>query len=254
MMRLRVAAAENDVIVAFGFAERAVSTLYMSQCVIDENGEIVLHRRKLKPPTSSASCSARATAATLQVAQTSVGRIGALNCAENMQPLSKYALIAQDEQIRIASWPILDYFGGTMLSGPSTVALNQSNAMEASEYVLMSTQVLSADGIAVFSSEPGHPGARLLGGGYARIFGPDTTLLSDVLAPDQEGIVYADIDLTFIDVANYFFDPVGHYSRPDVFDVTIDRRHKPAFREVLDDGVAPSAVYPALERDQMVVD
>jgi len=250
-MRLRQAAARNGIIVAFGFAERAESTLYMSQAVIDEHGEVVLHRRKLKPTHVERTLFGQGDGSDLQVVQTSVGRVGALNCAENMQPLSKYALIAQDEQIRIASWPVLDYFGGTMLSGPSTVALNQSNSMEASEYVLMSTQVLTDKGIEVFSSEPGTEAPPFTGGGYARIFGPDTTLLSEVLPPDQEGIVYADIDLAFIDVANYFFDPVGHYSRPDVFDVTIDRRHKPAFREVV--GHDAPVQYPALEREEDAV-
>lgn len=250
-MRLRVAAARHEIVVAFGFAERAQSTLYMSQAVIDEHGEVVLHRRKLKPTHVERTLFGQGDGSDLQVAQTSVGRIGALNCAENMQPLSKYALIAQDEQIRITSWPPLDYFGGPMLSGPSTVALNQSNAMEASVYVLMSTQVLTEAGIAAFSSEPGTEAPPFRGGGYARIFGPDTTLLSEVLPPDEEGIVYADIDLASIDVANFFFDPVGHYARPDVFDVTIDRRHKPAFREIA--GPDAPATYPPLEREEDAV-
>lgn len=246
MMRLRVAARENDIIVAFGFAERAESTLYMSQCVIDASGEIVLHRRKLKPTHVERTMFGQGDGSDLQVVPTSVGRIGALNCAENMQPLSKLALIAEDEQIRIASWPPLGYFGGPMLSGESTVALNQSNAMEASEFVLMSTQVVSDAAIQVFSSERGTSAPPFSGGGYARIFGPDTTLLSNVLPPDQEGIVYADIDLAAIEIANHFFDPVGHYSRPDVFDVTIDRRPKPAVRQI---STEIERSYPPLESE-----
>src|SRR5690606_37211422 len=84
----------------------------------------------------------------------------------------------------------------------------------------------------VFSSEPGTSAPPFTGGGYARIFGPDSTLLSDVLPPEQEGIVYADIDLIAIEIANHYFDPVGHYSRPDIFEVTIDRRPKPADHQI----------------------
>jgi len=251
MMRLRRAAVESGIIIAFGFAERAESTLYMSQAVIDASGEIILHRRKLKPTHVERAMFGQGDGSDLQVVSTSVGRIGALNCAENMQPLSKFALIAQDEQIRIASWPPLDYFGGAPLSGPSTVALNQSNAMEATVYVLMSTQVVSEAGIAAYSTVPGAEAPAFSGGGYARIFAPDTTLLSEVLAPDVEGIVYADIDLGLIDVLNHFFDPVGHYARPDVFQVAIDRRQKPAFREILDDAVRE---YPALETDEVALE
>ncbi|ACU96985.1 carbon-nitrogen hydrolase family protein [Saccharomonospora viridis] len=232
MMRLRLAARENDIIVALGFAERAESSLYMSQCVIDETGAIVLHRRKLKPTHVERTLFGQGDGSDLQVTPTSIGRIGALNCAENMQPLTKFALIAEDEQIRVSSWPPLDYYGGPFLSGENITALNQANAMEASEFVLMSTQVVSEHASRVFSSEPGTSAPPFTGGGYARIFGPDSTLLSDVLPPEQEGIVYADIDLTAIEIANHYFDPVGHYSRPDIFEVTIDRRPKPAVHQI----------------------
>ncbi|MCR2811138.1 MULTISPECIES: carbon-nitrogen hydrolase family protein [unclassified Microbacterium] len=246
MLRIRAAARDLGIIVGFGFAERGASTLYMSQCVVDEHGAIVLHRRKLKPTHVERILFGQGDGSDLQVVQTSVGRIGALNCAENMQPLSKFALIAQDEQIRIASWPPLNYFGGAMLSAEGTIALNQSNAMEASEFVLMSSQIVTEKGVAVFSSEAGGEAPPFRGGGYARIFGPDTTLLSDTLPPDQEGIVYADIDLGFIDIANHFFDPVGHYSRPDIFQVTIDRRRKAAFEELV---TADTRSYPPLDAD-----
>ena len=232
MMRLRLAARENDIIVALGFAERAESSLYMSQCVIDETGAIVLHRHKLKPTHVERTLFGQGDGSDLQVTPTSIGRIGALNCAENMQPLTKFALIAEDEQIRVSSWPPLDYYGGPFLSGENITALNQANAMEASEFVLMSTQVVSEHASRVFSSEPGTSAPPFTGGGYARIFGPDSTLLSDVLPPEQEGIVYADIDLTAIEIANHYFDPVGHYSRPDIFEVTIDRRPKPAVHQI----------------------
>lgn len=246
MMRLRVAAADNAIIVALGFVERVASSLYMAQAVIDERGEIVLHRRKLKPTHTERTVFGQGDGSDLQVVQTSVGRVGALNCAENLQPLSKFALIAQDEQIRISAWPVLDCFGGAIMSGEAIVALNRGNAMEASQYVVVSTQVLSPQGAAALRAD-GVAVPEFAGGGYARIFGPDTTLLSDVLPSDREGIVYADIDLAVIDVANHFYDPVGHYARPDVFDVRIDRRRKPAFREIL--GEPSELVYPPLERD-----
>lgn len=231
MMRLRDAAAEHEIIVGLGYAEREASSLYMSQVVFDESGEIVLHRRKLKPTHTERSLFGQGDGSDLQVVQTSIGRVGALNCAENLQPLSKFALIAQDEQIRISSWPMLDCFGGPIMSGDAIVSLNRGNAMEASEYVIVATQLLSRNGASILR-ENGVAVSDSTGGGYARIFGPDASLCSNVLPQDEEGIVYADIDLAMIDVANHFYDPVGHYSRPDVFDVRIDRRRKPPFREI----------------------
>ena len=89
-------------------------------------------------------------------------------------------------------------------------------------------------GIAAFGIRPEDDPSLYLGGGYARIYGPDMQLKSTNLAPTQEGIVYADIDLTWLEAAKYVLDPTGHYARPDVFTVSIDRRRQSAVTQLED--------------------
>jgi hypothetical protein len=57
----------------------------------------------------------------------------------------------------------------------------------------------------------------------AVVFGPDGTIVSTPLDPGTEGLAFADIDLADVSLAKAFADPVGHYARPDVFRISIDR-------------------------------
>jgi nitrilase len=62
------------------------------------------------------------------------------------------------------------------------------------------------------------------GGGFATIYGPDGSPIGDRLAPDQEGLIYADVDLGMISVAKAAADPAGHYARPDVTRLLLNKR------------------------------
>ncbi|NKX51182.1 hypothetical protein HER39_11530, partial [Arthrobacter deserti] len=66
------------------------------------------------------------------------------------------------------------------------------------------------------------------GGGYARVYGPDSALLTEPLDPATEGLVYADLDLAQIDLAKNIVDPAGHYARPDVTRLLLDDRPRTA--------------------------
>lgn len=229
---LRDSAKKYEIGVAFGFSERGGNSLYMSQMMIDLDGEVKMSRRKLKPTRFERELFGEGDGSDLQVVETSSGRVGALNCAEHLQSLNKFALADAGEQVHISSWPFS--LGNTALVGESMSAINQTYAGENGAFVLMSTLVVTEAAIKAFDISDDHDASKYMGGGFARIFGPDMRLLTTPLPADEEGIVYADIDLSMIEGAKYVLDPTGHYSRPDIFEVTIDRRKKLAVRSIVD--------------------
>lgn len=219
MMRIREAARDNKIAIVIGYSERAFGTLYMAQTAIGTAGQILLHRRKLKPTHVERTLFGEGDGSDLKVVDTEYGRLGALNCWEHLQPLTKYAMYAQNEQIHVSGWPnfgCLDMVPA--LSHEANVfGASKVYALEGSCFVLASTQMMSEEGAKVFALADGSISPIFNGGGgYATIFGPDSSVISTPLAPDVEGFVTADIDLSAIAYAKNAADPGGHYSRPDV--------------------------------------
>lgn len=228
--RLRDAARRSGITVALGFSEKSHGSLYMSQAIIGPGGDLLLHRRKLKPTHAERTLFGEGDGSGLVVIDTPLGRVGALNCWEHLQPLVKFSLYAQHEQIHIAGWPCFGIFGEhPSLGHEASMAVSRTYALEGGAFTIVSTQILSEAGARNFLVD-GAPSPIIdLGGGYARVYGPDGALLTESLDPHTEGLVYADLDLATIDIAKSFADPVGHYSRPDVFQLTVDRsRRSPA--------------------------
>ena len=102
---LRAAARRNSIHVVMGVSERAGGSLYMAQWHYGPDGEVIWRRRKLKPTHVERSVFGEGDGSDIIVTQTNFGRVGALCCWEHLQPLSKYAMFSQDEQIHCAAWP-----------------------------------------------------------------------------------------------------------------------------------------------------
>ena len=152
----------------------------------------------------------------LTICETSLGRIGALICWENLMPLARYALYAQGEQVHLA--PTAD-------CGDAWQPTLRHLAYEGRVFVAASCQVLSR---ATLRDEPvlaGFPsGANWIMRGGSAIVAPggDCDYLAGPLY-DQEGILQADLDLAAVARAKHSFDVAGHYARPDVFELHISR-------------------------------
>ncbi|MBR0794918.1 carbon-nitrogen hydrolase family protein [Bradyrhizobium jicamae] len=225
MRAIRDAAAKASMHVVLGYSEKATNSRYMSQSLILPNGEIGFARRKIKPTSGERMLFGEGDGSDLKVLQTSIGRIGALNCWENLLSFCRNALIGMHEEIHIGAWPSMnmgrglgtaDQFGPNKLRSLSTVT-----AIEGSLFCLTATSVFAKDQIDMIADTELKakmllPDESCLGG-FSMIYGPDGMPLVEPLDENREGIVVADLDLDLIPKAKLFFDPAGHYTRNDIF-------------------------------------
>ncbi|GAA3838992.1 carbon-nitrogen hydrolase family protein [Amycolatopsis tucumanensis] len=254
MRRLRRAAADHGVHVVLGFSERDGGSLYMSQAFISETGELISVRRKLKPTHVERSVYGEGDGSDLQVHDTPLGRIGGLNCWEHFQPLTKYAMYSLGEEIHVASWPSFSVYRGaaTALGPEVNTAASLVYAVEGQAFVLAACSVIGEAAQDLFCDTEAKRQLLRRGGGFARIFGPEGTPLAEPLAETEEGILYADLDPALIAIAKSAADPVGHYSRPDVFRLLVNRNPAPRTVEAPADPAVTTPPHPAEELSELL--
>lgn len=243
--RLRDAARENSIMVVTGHSEREGGSLYIAQAIISDDGEVLAARRKLKPTHVERTVFGESDGSGLTVVDTPLGRLGALCCWEHLQPLSKYAMYSQHEQIHVAAWPSFSvYRGAAFALGPEVnTSAARVYAAEGQSFVLSPCAVIDETAIELFCDSPDKEVLLQRGGGFAQIYGPDGSELAITLPETDEGILYADLDLAVIPFAKNAADPVGHYARPDVTRLVWDPAPKLAARRMSiptdDDGRTP---------------
>lgn len=223
------AARRNKIHVVLGLSERVGGSLYMAQWIYGPDGEVILRRKKLKPTHVERTVFGEGDGSDLEVVETGIGRVGALCCWEHLQPLTKYAMFSMNEQIHIASWPSFSLYRGMAYAlGPElNTAASQMYAAEGQCFVVASCATVSQEMIDTLCDAPDKQMFLKAGGGFARIFGPDGAPIGEGLPETEEGLVMAEIDLGMISIAKSAADPAGHYSRPDVTRLLLNRRPSP---------------------------
>ena len=223
--RIIDAARDNGIHVVMGYSEKAGGSLYMGQMIVNRKGEVVATRRKLKPTHVERSVFGEGDGSDLAVHEFDIGNVGALCCWEHLQPLSKYAMYSQNEQIHVASWPSFSLYSGIAYAlGPQVEHGGKSDLCARGPVLRPRVQRgrLARDGRDALRHARQAAAAQSRRR-FSMIFGPDGSPLCEPLPEDQDGILYADCDLAMIPIAKSAADPAGHYSRPDVTRLLFNR-------------------------------
>jgi nitrilase len=209
----------HGVVVVLGVNERDHGTLYNAQLVFDADGTLVLKRRKITPTYHERMVWGSGDGSGLRVVETAAGRVGALACWEHYNPLARYALIAQHEQIHCSQFP--GSLVGKIFADQIEVTIRH-HALESGCFVVNATAWLSEDQVAQITADPALQNA-LRGGCCTAIVSPEGKHLATPLA-DGEGILVADLDFALITKRKRMMDAVGHYARPELLSLLIDSR------------------------------
>jgi nitrilase len=217
-------AKQSRAYLVMGVIERDGGTLYCTVVTFSPDGRFLGKHRKLMPTGSERLVWGYGDGSTLPVFDTEIGKLGSVICWENYMPMMRAAMYAQQIQI---------YCAPTADGRPTWLSSMQHIALEGRCFVLSSNQFCRRSDYPVDypSDLPAEPDAIVSRGGSC-IVDPLGNVLAGPLW-DTEGILTAEIDIGQIARAQYDFDPVGHYSRPDVFSLSVDKREKRAVNSLV---------------------
>jgi aliphatic nitrilase len=245
------------VFVSLGISERnptSLGALWNSNLLIGDDGAILLHHRKLVPTFFEKLAWNPGDGAGLRVADTRLGRLGALICGENTNPLARFALIAQGEQVHISSYPPVwptrpPERGGNYDNRAANRIRAAAHCFEAKCFGVIAAGVL--DRAARVDLAAGDPSAAavLEQTPIAASFFLDPTGAPIGEERVEEGLAYAELDLAACLEPKRFHDVVAGYNRFDVFDLIVHRRRQEpvSFRD-LDNGAVPGEPSEAAHR------
>jgi predicted amidohydrolase len=216
--RLSALATEVGVTLVVGVHEKVSAgpgygTLFNSLLGWNARGEQILHHRKLVPTHTERLIWGPGDAAGLQATTTELGRVGGLICWEHWMPLARQALHDSGEDIHVALWPIVN---------KTHQLMSRHYAMEGRCFVLAAGSIMHGADMPEELKTDIKADKPVMRGGSC-IIGPSGEYIVEPVF-DSETTLFADLDMRLLDKQRLTLDVSGHYARPDVFQLSIDRK------------------------------
>lgn len=229
---VQAAAQKHGVHVVIGVNERSpvsLGALYNTLVFVGPDGAILGRHRKLVPTWAEKLTWTGGDGSSLRVYDTAIGKLGGLACGENTNTLARFSLLAQGELVHAASYISLPVAPPDYDMAEAIRLRGQSHSFEGKVFTVVSTSTISDE--IITAMEQVRPDARKLlerkSSAWSGIIGPDGRPIGDGLI-DDEGIVYAEIDLGRCIQPRQMHDITGHYNRFDVFQLHLNRQGQAA--------------------------
>ena len=247
--KVAAAARAAKMVVSLGINERDGGTLYNAQILFDADGTMIQHRRKITPTYHERMVWGQGDGSGLCAVDSAVGRIGSLACWEHYNPLARYALMADREQIHVGMFP--GSLVGEIFAEQIEVTIRH-HALESGCFVINSTSWLSPEQQHKIMEDTGGPLKALSGGCFTAIVSPEGKLLGETLGSDSgEGACIADLDFDLIDKRKRMMDSVGHYSRPELLSLFANKKKTKHVHSELQ-SIADTPIEKSIETDALL--
>ncbi|WP_417367736.1 carbon-nitrogen hydrolase family protein [Flavobacterium beibuense] len=227
--RICEAAKEHNCHVVIGVNERGQSLgeLYNTNLIIDNKGNLVGKHRKLVPTWAEKLTWTGGDGSSLKVYNTEIGPIGTLACGENTNTLARFTLLSQGELIHIANYISLPVAPPDYNMAEAIKIRAAAHSFEGKLFTIVSCSTITQEIMDVMKGDVPNVEELLTrkNSAFSGIIGPNGAVIGEPLI-DDEGIVYADIDLSKCIQPKQMHDILGHYNRFDIFDLKVNTAPK----------------------------
>lgn len=223
--RILKAAKDNDIHIVIGINERGESygEIYNTNLIIDNSGTLIGKHRKLVPTWAEKLTWTSGDGSSLKVYKTEIGPIGTLACGENTNTLARFTLLTQGELIHIANYISLPVAPPDYNMAEAIKIRAAAHSFEGKLFTVVSCSTISKEIMDRLKDDVPNAEALLTrkNSAFSGFIGPNGAVIGDPLI-DDEGIVYAEIDLQKCIQPKQMHDILGHYNRFDIFDLRVN--------------------------------